>query len=263
MKRPKTTLLGNVLLLVIIVALFIILGEITIRVMGIDYFTDKTHQFDDKLGVIPIADISTTHQLLSGEAITRWTTNSKGFRTSEYQQENQNKVIVVFGDSFVEGYGVNNNEMFTHRLDQQLKDISVYPFGVSTFGTAQSYLMMENIIPEYKPEIVVLALFLGNDIWDNSLTLSDESKPYYVDKGFFYYGNVKPQETTIIKTLQFKIGKYSKFAGFVAHNLRKIMLTDTGNGNSFDKRYLIYNKTYDPEWQEAMNLTKTLLLKTK
>ena len=60
----------------------------------------------------------------------------------------------------------------------------VLNFGVSGYGTAQQYLMLQQQVASFRPNLVLLALYVGNDVMNNSLALSAENqkaRPYFVE----------------------------------------------------------------------------------
>jgi hypothetical protein len=99
--------------------------------------------------------------------------------------------ILVLGDSFVEAYQVAERERFLARLEEQLNLNSPIRFevidgGCGGWGTAQEYLYWQHEGRAYQPDLVLLAVFVGNDVGDNSLELQLGGrrelalKPYYV-----------------------------------------------------------------------------------
>jgi hypothetical protein len=57
-------------------------------------------------------------------------------------------------------------------------------FGVDGYGTAQELITLQRKVWSYQPDIVVLAIFLGNDIRNNSVTLEgDQCRPFFVPDG--------------------------------------------------------------------------------
>ena len=97
--------------------------------------------------------------------------------------------IAVLGDSFAEAFQVSRDETFWAVLERELQDANVWDgqtvevlnFGVSGFGTAQALEMLRHYVWTYEPDLVLLAFFTGNDISDNSKTLSpDAVRPYYL-----------------------------------------------------------------------------------
>lgn len=105
------------------------------------------------------------------------THNSLGFRDVEHSIENSHDIfrILVLGDSYMEGYSVKLEDMF-HRNIQLLAhmeniDIEIINMGVGGYGTLQEYLVFRDIGQHYKPDIVLLGFYSGNDLRNNSLVL--------------------------------------------------------------------------------------------
>lgn len=103
-----------------------------------------------------------------------WQTNSSGFRDREWQPEDwANKTtIVVLGDSFASGWGVNDPaDRFPDVLAAHLGDdyaiINLALPGTST--RAQLQMLKDN--PPDEPDIILLQYFL-NDIEDASASVS-------------------------------------------------------------------------------------------
>lgn len=106
------------------------------------------------------------------------TINSRGLRDREYSYEKPPGVrrILVLGDSFVWGYGVGDDEIFTEVLERRLERspphagvrYEVLNTGVSGWGTDQEYLFLRREGFRYRPDVVVLAFFIVNDAWNNS-----------------------------------------------------------------------------------------------
>jgi len=60
------------------------------------------------------------------------------------------------------------------------KRVEAMNFGVDGYGTAQELVTLDRKVWAYSPDIVVLAIFLGNDIRNNSVTLEgDQCRPFY------------------------------------------------------------------------------------
>jgi hypothetical protein len=93
-------------------------------------------------------------------------TNSRGLRDREYPLARRPGVarIVVLGDSFTWGFGVNDDQIFTKVLERRLGGPEVINLGVTAFGTRQEieYLKREGL--QYRPDTVILAFCL-NDIY--------------------------------------------------------------------------------------------------
>lgn len=111
----------------------------------------------------------------SGLFLTRVRTNSKGLRDREHDYVPAPGVvrIVVLGDSFMEGYGVEEHETMSHLLERELAShsVEVINMGTDGFSTTQEYLFLREEGLKYEPEIVALALYAKNDMRSNSRAL--------------------------------------------------------------------------------------------
>lgn len=112
-------------------------------------------------------------------------TNSSGFRGKEYQSKDANLIrIAVVGDSFTEAIHVPYEKTFCQLLERKFEKsgevVEVLNFGVSGFGTAQELEMLNHYVLPTQPDVVILAVFTGNDVGDNSSKInSGQIKPYY------------------------------------------------------------------------------------
>ena len=116
-------------------------------------------------------------------------TNSAGFHDSEHPIEKPSNRyrILVLGDSYIEALQVPVEKGFTQQLERRLseqvkaKEVEVINLGVSGSGPAQYYRILEMKGLLYEPDLVVMAIFPGNDFWDSDPALSGAVfKPYYV-----------------------------------------------------------------------------------
>jgi lysophospholipase L1-like esterase len=78
--------------------------------------------------------------------------------------------IVVLGDSFMEAYQVPLENSLPYRLQERLapRGVEVLNLGVGGYGTAQALLALEEDGLRYRPDLVVLAFYTGNDVQNNS-----------------------------------------------------------------------------------------------
>src|SRR5919108_5792949 len=103
--------------------------------------------------------------------------NSHGFRDKErtYEKKEGTFRILALGDSYTEGVQVSLEQTFPYILEERLNSeksgvrFEVLNLGVSGFGTAQEYLTLKHYGLEYKPDLVILNFFIGNDVRDNSV----------------------------------------------------------------------------------------------
>lgn len=128
------------------------------------------YQHDDELGWIPRKNIQGIHNK-PGSFSTTFRTNSRGLRDKEYTLEKPSGVrrIVVIGDSHTWGYGVNDDEIYTERLESFLPNTEVINLGVTAYDLVQeiNYFRREGL--KYDPDMLIVG-FTQNDILDNLLS---------------------------------------------------------------------------------------------
>jgi len=126
------------------------------------------------------------------------TLNSRGMRGREYDfaKPAATRRVLVLGDSYVWGYGVGDDEVFTEVLERRLQETGspweVINTGVPGWGTDQELLFLVEEGFKYQPDVVVLALFLGNDP-ENILY----SKQYGLDKPVFLDTSLTPANSPV------------------------------------------------------------------
>lgn len=90
-------------------------------------------------------------------------TNSKGIRAPKdipYTKKEGVTRIVLLGDSFGMGYGVNLEDSFSEVMRRKLETswgspVEIINLSVSGFGTAEQLLMFQNEGAKYQPDIVI------------------------------------------------------------------------------------------------------------
>ncbi len=111
--------------------------------------------------------------------------NSYGFRDKERKKTSSQKRVVVLGDSFVEGYGVEQSKRFTNLLEQET-GIPHLNFGISgNFGSTQYWQTYEHVASEFDHDAVIVCLLPANDFIDDDyeigkLGLKERYRPYLV-----------------------------------------------------------------------------------
>jgi hypothetical protein len=99
-------------------------------------------------------------------------TNSLGARgTKEVPyKKNKDKFRILFiGDSFTFGEDVSDRDTYPEILQRKLGDkYEVINLGVHGYGLGQSYLYLKNEGVKYKPDIVILGLFMPDIVRDKA-----------------------------------------------------------------------------------------------
>jgi lysophospholipase L1-like esterase len=96
------------------------------------------------------------------------TINSRGLRDREYpldRVEGKQRILVL-GDSFTWGFGVEQEEIFTEVAETQFQHVEVINAGVSAYSPDQELLWLQDEGIRYRPDLVLLVLS-GNDVWGN------------------------------------------------------------------------------------------------
>jgi lysophospholipase L1-like esterase len=99
--------------------------------------------------------------------------NKEGLRDQMYAREKAPAAqrILLFGDSFVEGWGVRVEDSIAKKLEEQLRQdgqdrVEVINFGVAGYGSDQELLFFEELGSQFEPDQVVV-FFYVNDLINN------------------------------------------------------------------------------------------------
>ena len=123
------------------------------------------------IGSSPAPNASKCCPPVNGGAVVRYKINSQGFRGPELARPGESTRVLVYGDSFIHGEFSRTEDTFTEQLKGQLareagKTVEVVNAGVATYGPDQELRRMENELPALKPDLVIVAIYAGNDFGD-------------------------------------------------------------------------------------------------
>jgi hypothetical protein len=108
---------------------------------------------------------------------TRIHVNSDGLRGEATGPVDCRFRIIIIGDSFVFGQGVEASDAIAVKLQEDLQargiPTEVMNAGVRGYGTAQEVAWLRKYGMTLSPDIVVMGVFMGNDIQDNLLAPAD------------------------------------------------------------------------------------------
>lgn len=162
-----------------------VVAEIGLRIGG--YSSPKFYIADEVLGHSLIPGLTGTFRKEGSSYVE---INSNGFRDVEHSIEKPSNTfrIAVIGDSFVEAFQVEREEMFTQFLKDGLqscgvfgdKQVELLSFGVAGYSTAQELLLFRDKVSVYHPDLVIVLITTNNDILDNVPMVVDEARPYLV-----------------------------------------------------------------------------------
>lgn len=138
--------------------------------------------------------------------------------------------VAVVGDSFAFGLGVDDDQTFVHLLDERDKETGFLNFSVPGYSTDQQYLMIRDRVRLFKPDLLLLVVYLGNDLIDNERPFplqGDHAKPYFQlqsDGGLALLNSPVPRE--------------SKPAAARGDNLTDLVLDQSQGPSTLLQRYL-------------------------
>jgi lysophospholipase L1-like esterase len=202
----------SVILIAFFLGLFLLIGEIHMRIyFEDDYYLNKSI-YDKKIGWVskadyikryPMSDLGNPDQ----EYMVNFKTFDHGFR-SWGNVESQKAKVLFLGDSFVHAIQVNNQQTFYNILKDTL-DIEVFAYGSSGYGTLQEKMILERYIDVINPDLIVLQA-CTNDFVDNHLALELNSnykvgieRPYYNLQNEITYGSTKSEWQLILEKSRF------------------------------------------------------------
>lgn len=224
MDKQRKNFLVNGMLLLVSVALTLAVAEVVLRQvypanMNVTGFFRVPHP---AFGWSLKKDVQYINRL--PEELVTVAYNSRGFRDIEHARQgaDDRSRIVVLGDSFMEGYSVNLQDSFSRVLEDRLSDqgreSEVINLGVGGYGTLQELLVWESEGKQYQPALVLLGVYLGNDLSNNlfelesafakSTDLALSSRPFLdatSDENFAvstidFEGSVERYETALIQS---------------------------------------------------------------
>lgn len=114
-----------------------------------------------------------------------YSSNSLGARGKEITNNSQ-KDFILLGDSFAEGWGLNENELFKTFIENKYEN-NVLNLGVSgDFGPVNYYLIYKKFKHTFKHDTLIILFFPFNDFTDNDLD-------YFRKKNNFFFHSSIPR----------------------------------------------------------------------
>jgi len=111
-------------------------------------------------------------QWTTGEYDMVFETNSVGFRDDEIGKKEGFR-IVLLGDSFASGYGVQRDEQFADLLEADLQ-VDIVNTATGGWDLEHQYHFFKARGKRLEPDLVVYAMYLGNDIVKNGSRPQDD-----------------------------------------------------------------------------------------
>lgn len=182
--------------------------------------TAKLHRSDPDAGWVGLPNINARFFLPGGFDV-RIANNSRGLRDSEkgFAKPHGTRRIVVLGDSFMWGFGVDNEETFSTILQELIPDTQTINLGVSGYSTVQELVRLQMEGLRYMPDLTMLA-FVWNDLRDN-FDDQEGTRPVAViaEDGVLRIGN-QPVRKALSSPITQWFRHNSWLFGFIEYRLR-------------------------------------------
>jgi len=200
--------------------------------------------------------------------ISKAKTNSIGLRDYEYGEKKDNVYrILVLGDSFTFGSGVEMEDTFPKQLEILLNEgdkkrkYEVLNAGVQGYGTDQEFYFLEEWIDKLKPDLVIVGFYVENDITDVMIGALN----HYIVKDGYLFDNHK--HNAIEKEKNF-MERHSQAYEFLEERTRKLMYKTGLARHVMRSHYskppldmMLYLKEPPPEIKDAYDKTEGYLKK--
>jgi hypothetical protein len=201
MNINSRSILINLSLIIISTLLALFLSEMALRLMGLNplYVSperDRFWKYDPLLGWAHEPGQEGIFETPEFRTVVRINENGLRDRPHSYERQNDIERILVLGDSFAWGYGVEESERFSQLLEKSL-DVEVINAGVSGYSTDQELLWYRNEGIKYETDLVILVL-AGNDVGDNDREIV--STIYYKPKFVLEEGQLVAKGYPVPKT---------------------------------------------------------------
>jgi hypothetical protein len=207
--------------------------------------------------------------------------NSLGLKGPErpYAKPPGVKRILYLGDSFTEAVQVPQQDGVVSRLETALNAhgtdrYEVLNAGVGGWGTGEELVYLREEGYRYQPDLVVVMLFLGNDVFDNSYALQGSPKnphePYFTfrDDGTFEpidFRTRKPEDVNpVVGQLRDRSLLWNVFETGVLLKLDQGEDDDELRANRFNLNKMIVHQVKSSDKQaDAWKTTLTLLQRVR
>jgi len=273
----------NIYLLIVSLLVSLFLIEIYMRIAKVEYPIFQTYDHNRGFALKPYSSGWWSRE---GRAFVQ--INSQGLRDIEHKFDKDSKTIriAVLGDSFTEARPIPLEKTFWKLMENELNsckpefynNIEVINFGVTEYSTAQEFITLRNNVWKYDPDIVLLAFYSGNDVSDNSKTLSRKDyRPFfsYEDSGIVIDTSFREsKDYKLLKSfsgqLVISLSAHSRLVQLLKEIYVKFRTLNFKNKKTNEAKKTIleeYGESYiqlynplTPEWVEAWKLTEDIIL---
>jgi lysophospholipase L1-like esterase len=195
--------------------------------------------------------------------------NSYGFSDSERDLEKTRPRIALIGDSTTEFWEAAPEDRGQYLIEDMLNGrFEVLNFGVRGYATDQVYILFEDIVCRFAPDIVIYT-FCVNDIANNALT---KGKPYFVidpdspDRLLLENFPIRFEVASNKDNPKLRaVDDFLKTKSFLYRRSRGLLMDLIGYHYPLDTHFELrpYKRAYDDEDCRRMELTLRLIRELK
>ncbi len=142
-------------------------------------------EYDELLGWRKVPGASGWHVTSEYRVLEEF--NSRGLRGPEYAYATPEDVyrVLVLGDSFVEGYSVAYEDLFTERLRRMLEEstgrpVEIINAGTGGYSTDQELLFFNSEGVKYAPDLTVVTFYENDPLYNAETRFFRGNKPMFV-----------------------------------------------------------------------------------
>jgi lysophospholipase L1-like esterase len=262
-KDDKKKIAFSVFLFFLVLVISLVGVEILVRLLvphsDLPYFSEYPYERSPYIGLTHKANYEGV--VRSKEFDNRFKTNSEGFRSSEefITGDDQNKVIAVLGDSFVESFYIGEENHFIGLLESDLKEegiSQIQNYGISSIGFVHYLQTYKYYTSKHNPDIVIICIFALNDFQNSSPKLEGEDavRPRYILNSSGEIENVGPFKTPDLRAFSLlhqldRLFEYSASYQF----LNTIESKLKAKKETFPTYAGIFEEPWSNEWERAYN----------
>jgi len=175
MTKVKECLVNfSLVLITLLVFLIIFEGILTFTSPGfMPISSEGLYQSDSAVGYIPVPFYE--ERVRTSEVDYSIKINSQSMRDVEHTINKQGDIkrILGLGDSFTFGCSVDYEYAYLTQLEKKLNSngnkVEIIKAGIGGYGTDNEYYYLVNYGLKYRPDIVLVGFFVGNDVRDTML----------------------------------------------------------------------------------------------
>lgn len=219
----------------------------------------------------------------AGEYRTQLVFNALGFANAEtdFSATPGKRHFLVLGDSYAAAWQMRHGQRWSDQLEVLRPRWETLNLGVPNWGTDQEYLLLQHYPLRTKPDTILLAVFLGNDVSDNArllLTGTAPLRPYFIaDLGSnaipslsavgWPYANPfdRPAQLAFPASLRAWLNLHSvlyRVAGDVRRRVSASRETAPRHpAASSPLEFNVFSVRSDPSWEAAWEITLALVLR--